>query len=87
MLSLTPRQLPHTTSSSLGVVSKDGSSTFQFTLDNPHLTQAQRTFYEQNGFLVIPNLVPHDKIDAWRWGLKQNLQPLVVPLVLLHIPN
>ncbi|KAK8380268.1 hypothetical protein O3P69_016704 [Scylla paramamosain] len=66
MFSLTPRQLPQITSSSLGVVSKDGSSSFQFTLDNPRLTQAQRAFYEQNGFLVIPNLVPHDKIDRWR---------------------
>ncbi|XP_068204119.1 phytanoyl-CoA dioxygenase, peroxisomal-like [Palaemon carinicauda] len=39
---------------------------FQYTLDNPRLTPAQRAFYEENGFLVIPNLVPHDLINKWR---------------------
>ncbi|XP_064107739.1 phytanoyl-CoA dioxygenase, peroxisomal-like [Macrobrachium nipponense] len=39
---------------------------FQYTLDNPRLTYAQRAFYEENGFLVIPNLVPHVLIDKWR---------------------
>jgi len=39
---------------------------FEFTLDNPRLTQAQRTFYEENGFLVIPNLVSEEMIEGWK---------------------
>nr|XP_045596155.1 phytanoyl-CoA dioxygenase, peroxisomal-like isoform X1 [Procambarus clarkii] len=48
-----------------GDVATDGVK-FQYTLDNTRLTPAQRAFYEENGFLVIPNLVPHDKIDQWK---------------------
>jgi len=43
-----------------------GAGEFQYTMNNPKLTPAQRSFYEENGFLVIPNLVPHDKIDNWK---------------------
>lgn len=60
-------QLPQAISGSLDVINKGGNATFQYTLDNPRLTHAQREFYEENGFLVIPNLVEHDKIDRWRW--------------------
>lgn len=58
-------QLPQAISNSLGL-SKGSEAAFQYTLDNPRLTHAQRVFYEENGFLVIPNLVEHDKIDIWR---------------------
>lgn len=51
--------------SSLGL-SKSNEAAFQYTLDNPRLTHAQREFYEENGFLVIPNLVEFDKIDRFR---------------------
>ncbi len=36
---------------------------FEYTQDNPRLTLKQREFYEKNGFLVIPNLVPEDLLD------------------------
>lgn len=39
---------------------------YEYSLDNPLLTPAQRAFYEENGFLVIPNLVPHDLIEKWK---------------------
>ncbi|KAG0724155.1 Phytanoyl-CoA dioxygenase, peroxisomal [Chionoecetes opilio] len=58
--------LPQAISSALSVVSKDSTTAFQYTRDNPRLNHAQRAFYEENGFLVIPKLVQGDKIDAWR---------------------
>ena len=36
---------------------------FEFTIDHPRLTLKQREFYEENGFLVIPKLVPEDLLD------------------------
>ncbi|XP_071518968.1 phytanoyl-CoA dioxygenase, peroxisomal-like [Panulirus ornatus] len=53
-------------SSALSIGIGNNYAEFQYTLNNPKLTPAQRSFYEENGFLVIPNLVPHDKIDRWR---------------------
>ncbi|KAM9313243.1 phytanoyl-CoA dioxygenase, peroxisomal [Gastrophryne carolinensis] len=41
-------------------------TSFKYTLDNNLLTTEQRQFYEENGFLVIKNLVPHEDIDAFR---------------------
>ncbi|XP_037797879.1 phytanoyl-CoA dioxygenase, peroxisomal-like isoform X1 [Penaeus monodon] len=61
--------MPRLLSSGTANVGTDSSSSsleFQYTLDNPRLTAAQRAFYEENGFLVIPNLVPHDKLDQWK---------------------
>lgn len=50
-----------------GSVATKRNTEFQYTLDdNPLLTLAQRQFYEHNGFLLVPNLVPHDLIDGWR---------------------
>jgi phytanoyl-CoA hydroxylase len=40
---------------------------FRYTIDamaEGKLTPRQREFYEENGFLVIPNLVPDDLLDA-----------------------
>ena len=55
------------TSSYESVVGHDGKY-FQYTLtdNNGLLTRDQRQFYEKNGFLVIPNLVPHEMIDECR---------------------
>ena len=42
-------------------------STFQYTQDNSSkLSLAQREFYEHNGFLLVPNLVSHDRLDQYR---------------------
>ena len=41
-------------------------NTFKFTTDNPRLTTRQRQFYEENGFVVIPKLVPEDLLDHCR---------------------
>ena len=35
----------------------------EYTVDHPRLSKKQRQFYEKNGFLVIPKLVPEDLID------------------------
>ena len=35
-------------------------------MDHPRLTLRQRQFYEENGFLVIPKLVPEDLLDHCR---------------------
>ena len=50
----------------LGITSTGTSSEYQYTLADPRLTPAQRDFYEHNGFLLIPNLVPHALLDTWR---------------------
>ncbi|XP_044136025.1 phytanoyl-CoA dioxygenase, peroxisomal-like isoform X1 [Bufo gargarizans] len=42
------------------------TTTFRYTLDNNLLTPEQRQFYEENGFLVIKNLVSHKDIDEFR---------------------
>ena len=39
---------------------------YTFTDNNGLLTRSQREFYEENGFLVIPNLVPQNLIDECR---------------------
>ncbi|XP_042542073.1 phytanoyl-CoA dioxygenase, peroxisomal isoform X1 [Dipodomys spectabilis] len=39
---------------------------FQFTLDNSILSLEQRQFYEENGFLVIKNLVSDEDIQRFR---------------------
>lgn len=47
--------------------SSNGGSKYRYTLDTPGvLTEEQRKFYEDNGFLVIRGLVPHDKLDIYR---------------------
>ncbi|CAJ0959029.1 unnamed protein product [Ranitomeya imitator] len=38
----------------------------RFTLNNDLLTTEQRQFYEDNGFLVIKNLVSHEDLDDFR---------------------
>ena len=41
---------------------------FRYTLDNNVLTLEQRKFYEENGFLVIKNLVSDDDIQRFRYN-------------------
>lgn len=43
-----------------------GPSKFRYSLDNPLLTLEQRQFYEENGFIVIRNLVEPALLDACR---------------------
>lgn len=38
---------------------------YRYTRDNIRLTTAQRNFYEDNGYLVFPNLVPQDLLDKF----------------------
>ena len=38
---------------------------FRFTTDHPKLNRAQRLFYEENGFLVIPKLMPGHLLDKY----------------------
>ena len=45
------------------------TTSFKYTLDSSSvgiLTQRQREFYEDNGFLVVPNLVSDQLIDECR---------------------
>ncbi|KAK7895963.1 hypothetical protein WMY93_021288 [Mugilogobius chulae] len=39
---------------------------FSYSLDNNLLTPEQRLFYEENGYLLIKNLVSHEDIDKFR---------------------
>lgn len=42
-------------------------SIYRYTSDSGVLTQEQRLFYEQNGFILIKNLVSEEDIDRFRW--------------------
>lgn len=48
-----------------------GLQSFQYTLDNPVLSYEQRKFYEDNGYIVIRNLVPKEKLDVYRERFEQ----------------
>jgi hypothetical protein len=37
---------------------------FRYTLNNPLLSQSQRKFFEDNGYIVIPRLIEDDVLDA-----------------------
>ncbi|XP_035737403.1 phytanoyl-CoA dioxygenase, peroxisomal-like [Vespa mandarinia] len=41
----------------------DTPTIFRFTNNNDHLTFNQRLFYEKNGFLIIPDLIPQRILD------------------------
>lgn len=38
---------------------------FKFTLPNPLLSNEERQFYEDNGYLLIKNLIPHELLDTF----------------------
>jgi hypothetical protein len=42
---------------------EDFETNFKYSLDGCCLSKQQRLFYEENGFLVIPRLVPEDLLD------------------------
>lgn len=48
-----------------------GVQSFRYTLDNPVLSYEQRKFYEDNGYIVIRNLVPKGKLDVYRERFEQ----------------
>ncbi|XP_075064757.1 phytanoyl-CoA dioxygenase, peroxisomal [Mixophyes fleayi] len=48
------------------VSSASHPTNFCYTLDNDLLTTEQRHFYEENGFLLVKNLVSHTDIDDFR---------------------
>lgn len=48
-----------------------GLQSFRYTLDNPVLSYEQRKFYEDNGYIVIRNLVPKGKLDVYRERFEQ----------------
>lgn len=41
-------------------------STYRYTLDTGVLSPEQRLFYEQNGFILIKDLVCEEDIDRFR---------------------
>ncbi|KAK3585867.1 hypothetical protein CHS0354_038399 [Potamilus streckersoni] len=47
---------------------------FKYTLNNLKLTEDQRQFYEENGYLVIRNLVPKEKLEKYRMRFEQICQ-------------
>jgi len=46
--------------------SEEQTSRFRYTLDNDLLTDEQRQYYEDNGYLVIRNLVPKNELEIYR---------------------
>lgn len=48
-----------------------GLQSFRYTLDNPVLSYEQRKFYEDNGYIVIRNLVPKEKLNVYRERFEQ----------------
>ncbi|XP_055882542.1 phytanoyl-CoA dioxygenase, peroxisomal-like [Biomphalaria glabrata] len=59
-------QLPKRTDGLINPNNVSGVSTpFRFTVDNNKLTQQQRQFYEENGFLVIKKLVSPEKLKVY----------------------
>lgn len=50
------------------------SGRYRYTIDSTCagvLTTEQRDFYEKNGFVVIPGLVPQEKLDRYRERFRQ----------------
>ncbi|XP_008850110.1 phytanoyl-CoA dioxygenase, peroxisomal [Nannospalax galili] len=55
---------------------------FQYTLDNNVLSLEQRKFYEENGFLVVKNLVSDDDIQRFRNEFEKICRKEVKPVGL-----
>nr|XP_022300529.1 phytanoyl-CoA dioxygenase, peroxisomal-like [Crassostrea virginica] len=55
-----------------------GHQQFRYTLNNPVLSYEQRKFYEDNGYVVIRNLVPKEKLDIYRNRFEQICRKEVV---------
>lgn len=53
-------------------------SGFKYTQGNSVLTDAQREFYDKNGYILIRNLVDHKVIDECRWAPGKKLALVIV---------
>lgn len=42
-------------------------SNYKYTTSGFNLSKEQRQFYEENGYIVIRNLVDHSVLDECRW--------------------
>jgi hypothetical protein len=40
---------------------------FRFTRDDSALSEEERAFYEENGYLVFRNLIPHPDLDTYAY--------------------
>ncbi|KAK9871319.1 hypothetical protein WA026_011586 [Henosepilachna vigintioctopunctata] len=61
-------------------------TSYKYTKNNKALNDQQREFYEENGYIIIRNNVPHDLIDEFcsRFtDLCENRVPLVKPTVVI----
>lgn len=54
----------------------------RYTLDTDVLTPEQRLFYEQNGFLLIKNLVSDEDISKFRWQVRNLTTTTTIPNVV-----
>ncbi|KAM5339219.1 phytanoyl-CoA dioxygenase, peroxisomal [Glossophaga mutica] len=73
--------IAHPTSGALSLASSHPQQ-FQYTLDNNVLSLEQRKFYEENGFLVIKNLVSDADIERFRNEFERICKQEVKPLGL-----
>ncbi|XP_036921819.1 phytanoyl-CoA dioxygenase, peroxisomal [Sturnira hondurensis] len=73
--------IAHPTSGALPLASSDPQQ-FQYTLDNNVLSLEQRKFYEENGFIVIKNLVSDADIERFRNEFERICKQEVKPLGL-----
>uniref|UniRef100_A0A8D2KWL9 Phytanoyl-CoA dioxygenase, peroxisomal n=1 Tax=Varanus komodoensis TaxID=61221 RepID=A0A8D2KWL9_VARKO len=65
-LGLTAAGTPSPFPTSAQVTTKEAPIAFRYTLDNNLLSPEQRHFYEENGYLVIKNLVSDEDIERFR---------------------
>ena len=61
LISITPEE--DSSTSQVSYYHPKPKKDLEFTVNNPRITTKQRLFYEENGFLVIPKLVPEDLLD------------------------
>jgi phytanoyl-CoA hydroxylase len=57
---------PTSAAADLQSVNPNAARQYRFTREGKAFTPAQRQFYEENGFIVIKNLVPKDKLAVYR---------------------
>ncbi|XP_062578730.1 phytanoyl-CoA dioxygenase, peroxisomal-like [Saccostrea cucullata] len=75
--------ISHTPTTSRYSVS-DVRPTFRYTLDNAILSDEQRQFYEDNGYIVIKNLVSKEKLDLYREEFEKICRKeIVVPMLTI----
>ncbi|XP_077025515.1 phytanoyl-CoA dioxygenase, peroxisomal isoform X2 [Tamandua tetradactyla] len=77
-----PRLVAHPTSGAVSSSSLQPQQ-FQYTLDNNVLSLEQRQFYEENGFLVIKNLVSDADIQRFRDEFEKICRKEVKPMGIM----